>query len=100
MTKYSFSEALYALKGGERVARAGWNGRGMYLVLVRGASVVCLLPRVPFMHHDFVPPDITTTCAVDTFRYPPHIAMKTATGELVPWLASVTDIMADDWCIL
>lgn len=64
-----FSEALDRLKAGETVARSGWNGKGMYLFLV----------RVPEAHR------------LD------YIAMQTADGSLVPWVASHSDLLGTDW---
>lgn len=84
----NFGGALEKLKAGGRVARAGWNGKGMWLILVAGSRVV---PRegTPY------------TIAADEdgeVSINPHIDMKTATGEMQPgWLASQTDLLADDW---
>ena len=66
-----FGWALAALKSGERVSRAGWNGEGMWLALQR--------------------PDEGSKMTL------PYIFMSTVTGDLVPWLASQTDVLADDW---
>ena len=67
----SFSAALAALKDGRRVARAGWNGKGMWLDL-----------QIPDDHSKMTLP---------------YIYMRTAQGEVVPWLASQTDMLAEDW---
>lgn len=67
----SFGDALETLKRGHCVTREGWNGKGMWLGL-----------QVP-------DPDSKMTL--------PYIYMKTAQGDLVPWLASQTDILTDDW---
>jgi hypothetical protein len=67
----TFSLALAALKEGHAVERAGWNGRGMFIKLQR--------------------PDAQSKMTL------PYIYMKTVQGDLVPWLASQTDILADDW---
>ncbi len=78
----SFSEALYLLKKGERIARKGWNGKGMFLFLAHGEDL--------------------TNC-ICTGDMPPcvdSIAMKTAQNTVViGWLASQTDMLADDWCV-
>lgn len=70
----SFGEALVALKAGGRVARAGWNGKGMWLKL-----------QVPDAHSKMSLP---------------YIYMKTADDKLVPWLASQTDVLGEDWATL
>lgn len=85
----SFGHAVKALKAGKRVARTGWNGKGMFLILVPGSLIT--VDREPLL----------SALSVNTkVQYLPHIDMKTATGELVPWLASQTDVLADDWQVL
>lgn len=87
-----FGEALRALKTGKRVCRVGWNGKGMWLALSPGTAA---LPAEKFW-------------AGPNRRYAeqnggsapvlPSITMKTATGEiLMGWLASQTDMLAEDW---
>lgn len=72
-----FSLALKLLKAGERVCRTGWNGKRMYLFLIRDWTY--------------------TDGKQDNFPNLPFIAMKTADEKVVPWLASQTDILANDW---
>lgn len=72
--KFNFSAALAVLNEGKKVAREGWNGKGMHIEL-----------QVP----------------TDTSKMTlPYIFMKTAQGDLVPWLASQTDLLANDWVIV
>lgn len=85
----SFGDALNALKAGKKVARAGWNGKGMFLFLVPGSTF--LVNRPPLLG---IYPEGTE------INYCPHIDMKTADGKVVPWLASQTDVLADDWLIV
>jgi hypothetical protein len=75
-----FGEAIRQLKGGYRVERAGWNGKGMYLFYVQ-----------PGWPYDNTEPEHPTL---------PFIAMKTADHTVVPWLASQTDMLATDWSLL
>jgi len=82
----NFGEAIEALKQGRCVARKGWNGQGMFLYLVDGSQFTA--NRAPL---NKVFPE-GTQCT-----YRPHIDMKTVDGELVPWVASQTDILAEDW---
>jgi hypothetical protein len=77
----SFSGALELLKSGMRIRREGWNGKGMWLALVT-ASGWDLLGSMP--------PNTVVERA-------PWIGMKTADNKFVPWLASQTDILANDW---
>lgn len=102
MPKMGFEYALAALKEGRMVARAGWNGKGMHLRVVDGAPVVIRDAMPPRINHEmaisFRPENMEMRTY--TLRYEPHIAMFTATREFVPWLASVTDLMAEDWVIV
>lgn len=87
----NFGQALDALKDGERVARAGWNGKGMWLLLVPGSRFTVETGR-PLGD---VAPDLVGT----QVSYRPHIDMKTVDGEIVPWVASQSDLLAEDWSI-
>lgn len=83
----NFGNAIEALKSGERVRRSGWNGKGMWLVLVPGTAQVEFRDGTPYRNAGLVQADIN-----------PHIDMMTATGQMQPgWLASQTDMLADDW---
>jgi hypothetical protein len=75
-----FGDAIRALKEGKRVARAGWNGKSMWLCYVSAEA------------YDV---GVRTMRGVDKFL--PWIGMKTADGGFVPWLASQTDMLAEDW---
>lgn len=87
----NFGQAIEALKVGKKVARAGWNGKGMFLILVAGSSVK------PYKGSAYDVAGIPTN-DVDLIDINPHIDMKTATGEMQPgWLASQTDMLAEDW---
>lgn len=85
----SFGLAVEALKLGKKVARAGWNGKGMFLFLVPGSTFK--VNRPPLMG---IYPEGTE------INYCPHIDMKTADDKVVPWLASQTDVLAEDWSIV
>lgn len=82
----NFESALTALKAGSLVRRAGWNGKGMFLFLVPGSEFAVNRP-----------PLLGIYPAGTRVRYHAHIDMKTAQGDVVPWLASQTDILAEDW---
>lgn len=84
-----FSEALKELKNGKKVARSGWNGKGMFLFLVNGSTFK--VNRAPLLG---IYPEGTE------IKYHAHVDMKTADGMVVPWLCSQTDMLADDWNIV
>jgi hypothetical protein len=92
ITAMSFSGALAALKAGKKVCRAGWNGKGMFLFFNPGSEVKVTEGRP--LAASF---PVGTEC-----KMLPYIMMKTAALDLqfVPWLASQTDILADDWMII
>ena len=69
---FDFGDVVKKMKyRGGRFARAGWNGKGMYIQL-----------QVPDEHSKMSLP---------------YIFIRTVQGDLVPWLASQTDMLADDW---
>lgn len=70
---FDFGEALRRLKAGKWVARTGWNGKGMSIRLHAALSAT----------------EPSTL---------PYIVMRTTQGGVVPWLASQTDLLAEDWC--
>jgi hypothetical protein len=78
----NFGDALSLLKSGMRVARSGWNGKNMWLVLVPA--------------YDYVPSNGVPVALLGLQKLP-WIGMKTATNDFVPWLASQTDMLAEDW---
>lgn len=95
----NFGQAIEELKAGNRVARGGWNGKGMFIVLMPELQ----LP--PYNTQDtnrkvndrtakWIGEDQPLNCR-------PYIAMYTALKEWQPgWLASQADILAEDWSIV
>lgn len=86
---FGFGTALEQLEAGAKVARSGWNGKGMFLFLVPGS--VFNVNRPPLLG---IYPEGTE------IKYHAHIDMKTADGYVVPWLASQTDVLAKDWSVV
>lgn len=82
-----FEDALYLLKGGAKIARAGWNGKGMFIYLVP-ADEYPARTRAAAQHFGPMVP------------YRAYIAMKTANNEVVPWVASQSDVLAEDWRVV
>jgi len=87
----SFSEALRLIKRGYRVARAGWNGKGMFVCLVRADQYI--IPTPPY--NDFKGDG--SYGSPERVSLHPWIGMKTVKDFFVPWIASQTDILAEDW---
>jgi hypothetical protein len=93
----NFGEALELLRAGERVAREGWNGKNMFIYLVPANSY----PAQTEVAKKYWAGKTDTTKApahIPMVPYGAYLAMKTAQENVVPWLASQTDILADDWC--
>ena len=75
----NFGQALESLKQGNKVARSGWNGVGLWLELQQPDSFSKM--TLPYIF----------------INYPENA--KTTPGARVPWLASQTDMLADDWTL-
>lgn len=86
----TFGLAIEALKRGLKVQRAGWNGKGMWLGLVR--------PKDDHERHQVEYSVFGLAGKVGPCL--PWIGMRTADDKFVPWLASQTDMLAEDWMIV
>ena len=73
----TIGKAIESLKEGNRITRIGWNGKGQYLEL-----------QTPDQHSKMTLPYIYISTVISTVK-----------SDLVPWLASQTDILANDWII-
>jgi hypothetical protein len=94
-----FGQALAAAKAGKRVSRVGWNGKGMFVFQRPGDTLsASFLPQVKSL-----PQTVKDFLVAQNRDIPflPYLCMWSATGEVVNgWLASQTDMLATDWCIL
>lgn len=84
-----FGWALHELRCGNKVARIGWNGKNMFVVYQKG-------------YPEGIPCNENTSRALGISpgticKFLPYLMFKTAQGAFVPWLASQTDILAEDW---
>ncbi len=73
-TRFKFGEALGFLSDGHRVSRISWNGPGQWIKMQA--------------------PDVNSKMTL------PYLYIKTVQGDLVPWLASQSDILSADWYVL
>lgn len=87
-----FGAAIAALNDGQRVTRAGWNGADQWLILVPGSTITVEADR-PLGK---AAPDLVG----QQVQYAPHIDIFTVQRTLVPWLASQTDALAEDWTVI
>lgn len=82
----NFGQAIEVLKTGNKVTRIGWNGKDMFLFLVQGSQFKVNRPPLLGIY-----PEGTE------INYRPHIDMKTVNGAIVPWVASQSDLLEEDW---
>ena len=85
----TFGEALVEIKQGKKVARKGWNGKNMFIFLVPGSTFKVNRPPLLGIY-----PEGTE------INYHAHIDMRTAQGQIVPWVASQSDLLEEDWEIV
>ena len=95
MTNLTFGDAVHLMKLGHKLARAGWNGKGMWCIYVPGTPRAKLSPGTPYALH----------LKRKTIEILPHFDMYTinAAGRramLPGWLASQSDMDAVDWCVV
>lgn len=86
---FDFGDAIWFMKNGHRVARKGWNGKGMSVAYQKG-------------YPDGIPCNKNTAQAWgmeegELFRCRPYLQMRCADGTFQMWVASQTDILAEDW---
>ncbi|RPK20030.1 DUF2829 domain-containing protein [Paenibacillus xylanexedens] len=87
-----FGKAIEALKAGNKVARQGWNGKGMWVALMPALYLEAGVVNGRTSKH------IGEGVALDS---QPYIAMWTAAGQWQPgWIASQADVLAEDWEII
>ena len=85
----NFGQAIESMKSGKRISRTGWNGKGMFVVYQKG-------------YPDGIPCNKQTAEAYGyqegcLLKCRPYMQMRCADGTHQMWLASQSDILADDW---
>jgi hypothetical protein len=110
MKAINFGAAIEAIKAGKRVARSGWNGKGMFVYLNKGSvdyrSVEDAvtgedLPKAALGNIGGVSLSLFEKGDKGTVARFPNVNMRAAGGETVTgWLASQTDMLAEDWQVL
>lgn len=91
MAKNGIGWAVDETRNGQRVHRAGWNGKGMWLAYQEG-------------YPDGIPINANTARATGldegtVCKFRPYIVMCTAQGDFVLWIASQSDLLATDWAL-
>jgi hypothetical protein len=82
----TFGAAVENIKRGKKIARAGWNGRGMFVYYVPGGDFKSMT-------------DVAKSLG-DTVHYNPYMAIKNVNGTVSTWVPSVNDVLSEDWCVV
>lgn len=85
----NFSDALNLLKQAKKLARAGWNGKNMFVVLQKGYPDGIAINKNTA--------EATGIAEGTIKKFLPYLMFMTADGDFVPWVASQTDLLAEDW---
>lgn len=80
--EFDFGSAIYLMQKGERVMRAGWNGKNMWLIYIEADQY-----------------ELKAWKYFNATEQLPFIALKTADNKIVPWTISQSDALATDWCL-
>lgn len=83
----NFGEALEAVKQGKKIAREGWNGKGMFVYYIPANSYSACT-------------DVAKEEFGEMVKYNPYFAIKTVNGTVSTWAPSVNDCLAEDWRIV
>lgn len=91
-TNMDFSQALRLVKTGHKIARTGWNGKGMFVVYQKG-------------YPDGISCNKQTAQAWgmnegDLFKCEPYLQIRMANGSHAMWVASINDLLSEDWLVL
>lgn len=90
--KMNFGEALELCKQGKRIARTGWNGKNMCVAYQPGYPQGISCNEQTAKTWGMKPGEL--------FKCRPYLQMKCADGTFQMWLASQSDILADDWYVV
>jgi len=106
----NFGQAIEALKEGKRVARKGWNGKGMFIFerpadVLEVGFIIDKVKSLPKSVKDFFKAqdekEEPSERGIGRVKFGSYLCMYAADKTIVNgWLASQTDILSEDWCIL
>ena len=84
-----FGEAIKQLKLGKKLARKGWNGKGMFIYYVPSAKYKAMT-------------DVAKSIADENgmVQYNPYMAIKNVDGTISTWVASINDTLSEDWIVV
>lgn len=85
-----FGEAIEFAKRGKKITRNGWNGKGQYVYYQEGSVIDPAQGRNQVLREMSGP-----------IKIRPHLDLKTADGSIqIGWIASQTDMLAEDWGVV
>ena len=88
----TFGQALEAAKIGLKISRVGWNGSGMYAIIMPGYPDGIKVNEATRKAHNL--PENST------LRYRPYFQLYTAQKDVAMWAPSGSDVLAEDWQII
>ena len=91
VSTFSFGEAIRYLKNGNKVARNGWNGKGMFVVYQKGYP--------EGIHCNKQTAIAWGINVVDLFKCEPYLQIKMVNGSHSMWVPSINDVLSEDWQI-
>lgn len=110
ITHLTFGQAIEAVKNGQLAARSGWNGKGMFIFMRPSDELETgFIPKVkslPQAVKDWIDKNLDDKinqgeAGLTKVKFTAYICMKAADNSIVNgWLASQTDILAEDWGII
>jgi len=109
-TGLTFGLAIEALKKGKMVARQGWNGKGMFIFMrpedTLTTGIVAKVKSLPEEVKEWIDKNVDDKVnqgesGLTPIKFTSYLCMKAADNTIVNgWLASQTDMLSEDWCIL
>jgi hypothetical protein len=104
MKEVNFGTAIEAVKQGKLIARKGWNGKGMFVFQRPEDELdpIFVIQKIKTLPADFIKTlQGVTFQQNEKIKFTAYLCMKAADNSIVNgWLASQTDILANDWIIL
>lgn len=94
----TFGQAIEALHQGKRVARSGWNGKGLFIFMQIPSEISeDVIPKMQSVPQ-FVKDEFARRGG--NIRYKNQLAMVYPDNTVYGWVASPSDVLESDWCIL
>ena len=95
---HSFGEAIVALQQGKRVSRSGWNGKGMFIFMQVPSEIEAdIVPKMQSLPQSVKDEFVRRG---GNIRYKNQLAMVYPDNTIYGWVASPSDVLENDWCIL